>query len=66
MINQLFMLHNYELSKEKLYNHKMRNVNNGLHIAFLALPTREQICILCTPHSANVPSQQTTSISANC
>jgi hypothetical protein len=56
------MFHNYELSKEKLYNHRMRGVSNGLHIAFLALSTREQICILCRPHGANVPRQQTTSI----
>jgi hypothetical protein len=62
MINYLFMFQNYELSKEKLYNHGMRDVKNGLHIAFLALPTKEQICILCRPHGANVLSQQTTSI----
>jgi hypothetical protein len=56
------MFHNYELSKEKLYNHGMKDVSNGFHIAFLALPTKEQICILCRPHGANVLSQQTTSI----
>jgi hypothetical protein len=62
MINRLLMFHNYELSKEKLYNHRIRNVNNGLHITFLALPTRGENCILCRPHGANVPNQQTTSI----
>ncbi len=62
MINYLFMFHNDELSKEKLYNHGMRNVSNGLHIAFLALTTKEQNCILCRPHGANVLNQQTTSI----
>jgi len=56
------MFYNYELSKEKLYNHRMKDVGNGLHIAFLALPTREQICILCRPHGGDVPNQQTTNI----